>query len=141
MRLRILHRRSTHEEPVAKKLLAAVRDLKGMVIERNWSERRAAVTDVNGAIKCLVLVACPAMMEYIEPFPAPEEIAKALEEECQEKRLVEEPMVVAAPAKAAAKRVPAHPVVTEASLLPPPPPAAAQDGADAAEDEDLYEGK
>ena len=138
--LRILHRRSGHEEAVSKKLLAAVRDLKGMIVERNWSERRAAVTDVNGAIKCLVLVACPSLMEYIEPFPAAEEIAKSLDLESEEKHVTEE---VAAPpvAVAVAKRAVRPAVPAEASLVPPAPRASAADAGASDDDEDLYEGK
>ena len=66
--LKILHRPLNKYYPVSPKLLTSVKDINGMHIEKNFSERRAQLVDNNGAFKCLVMVLCPSVVEDFVPL-------------------------------------------------------------------------
>lgn len=62
-KLYITHRPLNKEIEVTPSLLANVKDITGMYLDKNYSERRAQLTDVNGAFRMMVMVACPGMAE------------------------------------------------------------------------------
>jgi hypothetical protein len=66
--LNILHRPLNKYHTVNPKLLTSVKDINGMHIEKNFSERRAQLVDNNGAFKCLVVVLCPSVAQDFVPL-------------------------------------------------------------------------